>query len=280
MEKIDYWNNFSKKYNWAARKQIQREKEPFVNSLPELRTLAIQNKEWFKQVYLEYLKSWKVDLKTILSPLYNNDWTLSSSEYYFSKRSNWLEERIQKKVYLASEIIIFLKNYFSFEVEFIVADSGLLLPNSSININEIDENINISLDIFSGRLTDLLWNDDFKISKMSDMWIGIERVRDMTYNPTLDDCMNLIKQNAINPEIMMKWLQEIIWIYWITVAYYEIESYFKESKFIWDNFSKNIILNIEWSSLWNKKFVKWKNNMTIERENWNWWNLLVWAVIQ
>ena len=56
MEQIKYWKNFFNQWYRWGNKQIQKEKDRFIKSVDWLRTLSIQNKEWFKQVFLEAQK--------------------------------------------------------------------------------------------------------------------------------------------------------------------------------------------------------------------------------
>ncbi|MFC1797886.1 hypothetical protein ACFLY2_01720 [Patescibacteria group bacterium] len=65
---------------------------------------------------------------------------------------------------------------------------------------EIDEIINKSIDIFKLTISEKLNNDNFSISKMSDTNLDIERVRDMSFIPSIKDCEDLIYKNAIYPD--------------------------------------------------------------------------------
>lgn len=273
-------NTFLEKSSWGAMKQIQNDKLDLIDQSPYLRSLSIQNKQGFRWIFQKAKKNEAISLQAILSPMYDKDGSLSTDPEYFENDANWLKQRIQKKVDLSTEIIGFLQEYFQLEVNFIIADSGMLLnSNTYEDIWEIDEQVDASVDIFRKQIEWLLWNNDFSISKMSDSQLSLERVRDMDIEVQRDDCEQLLLDKSIAPISLSRWLDDIIKMYWMTAAYYEIDAYFKESKYIWDNYKNNIILNVEWSSLGNQKLVKWKDNLSIPRENGNWENLLIWAVI-
>jgi hypothetical protein len=265
-------NTFLNKSSWGAFKQIQRDKLDFINNSPYLRSLSIQNKQGFRSVFKSASQVEDTWLQAILSPMYNNDGWLSSDSNYFESDKNGLSGRIQKKVEISTQIIGFLQEYFELQVNFIIADAWMLIsPNRYNNIWEIDEQVSESVEIFQKQIEIYLWNDDFSISKMSDSQLPIERIRDMNFSPKREDCVKLIWENSIAPKALLRWLDEIINMYWITAAYYEIDAYFKESKYLWDNYKNNIILNVEGSSLGNKKLIKWKDNLSMDRENWNGW---------
>lgn len=268
----NYWNNFLWKWSVSAIKQMQKEKESFISDTPYLRVMWIKNNEWFRSIYREASAWTKIDVQVILSPMYTNEWKLSTNKDYFKNIRDWLEWRVNKKVIVWTEIVKYLQNYFNLNVNYIIADSWMLIKDyDKNNLNDI---VDFNVELFADYIKNISWNTDFNIKKMSDTWFDLDRVRNMNFQATREDCINLINNNSIYPETMLRWLDVLINAYWVTVAYYELDAYFRESKFIWDNYKNNIIVNIEWTSIWNKTLINWKENMSIARENaWN--NLLI-----
>lgn len=272
--------NILSKWPYGAFKEIQRDKANFVQDSTNLRSLAIQNKEWFKEVF-KYQSAWNIaEVQAILCPMYNDNGWLSTDSDYFEQVSWWLTGRIQKKIQLITDIIWFVQNYFELKVNFLIADNWLLLSeNNRMDESEINKKIETSIGIFQKQIESIYSWSDFSISKMSDTDLDLERVRDMSFIPTIDDCKTLIMEKSIAPIALLRWLDRLIEMYGVTAAYYELDAYLKESKYFGDNYKNNIIINVEGSSLGNKKFLKWKDNMSLTRDNWNWWNLLIWAVM-
>ena len=271
-----------------ARRQMTRDiQETVMWKNPYLRTLAIQSREGFREVYGRAKSGSPLDLIAIVSPPYTNSMEISNRDDYFSRESSWLESRVPKKLLAAVSAIEFLKKYFTFKIQIAIADTGLLLSQQFVDATDIEASLSSAESMYQKRVSELLDDDSISTTRMSKL------VREATYTivdmqktPTIDDCKKIIIENAISPRAILDNLPILINAFGVTVAYYELRAYFAESRLLWENLWRTIIVNIEWTSVWNKLLTKWQQNLCIDRKSneWNredrkWWNLLIgWTV--
>ena len=253
---------------------------------PYLRTLAIQNKLWFRETYYR-AKSWVIlDLYALVSPTYTNNQELSSDPDYFTKDSKWLELRVPKKLNASVEAIKLLWKYFNFRTNIVVADTWLLLSEEYAQSRDISEAIWTTESLYKARISELLPNNPINTTRLSSLIWQDSAVVKMDSQPTREDCENIIRENATDPKQLLKNLWILIDAFWVTVAYFELRAYFEESRLIWDTLWRSIILNIEWTSVGNKLLTKWFWNLCMDRPpssdqriERRWWNLLIgWTV--
>lgn len=267
----------------AARKRITADIQwTIMWKNPFLRTLAIQNKEWFRETYYRARSGAVIDLFALVSPTYTNDQKLSDDPKYFTRPSQWLEARVPKKFNASVEAMRLLKKYFTFRTNIVIADTGLLLSEEYVRSQDITEAIKKTESMYSKRASELLEETDINTTKLSSLLWQSPRVVKMDFVPTRKDCEDIIRTNAVNPERLLKNLTILIKAFGITVAYYELIAYFEESRLMGEALGRSLILNIEWTSVGNKLLTKWIWNLCTDRpssaENWferKWWNLLV-----
>lgn len=253
---------------------------------PYLRTLAVQNKLGFRETYYR-ARTWDIlELYALVSPTYTNNQELSDDPDYFTQQSQWLESRVPKKLNASIEAIRLLWKYFAFRINIVVADTGLLLSQDYSNSQDLWEAIWTTETLYQKRVSELLPETPIATTRLSKLLWQKSDVVTMSYTPTRADCEKIIRKNVTDPTQLLNNLWILITAFWITVAYFELQAYFEESRLIWDTVWRSIILNIEWTSVWNKLLTKWIWNLCVdrigsseERVQRKWWNLLIgWTV--
>ncbi len=230
-----------------------------------VRTLAIQNRLWFRETFYRAKTGVIVDLYALVSPTYTNNQALSSDPEYFTRSSNWLEARIPKKLSAAIEAIKLLSKYFNFCITIVVADTGLLLSEEYAKSRDISGTIWDIEEMYKRRVSVLLPETPIDATRLSRFLWQESKVVNMSFVPTKEDCESIIRENAIDPIQLLKNLWILIQAFWITVTYFELQAYFEESRLIWNTVWRSIILNIEWTSVWNKLLTKWVGNLCLDR---------------
>ncbi len=253
---------------------------------PFLRTLAVQNRLWFRETYYR-ARTWNIiDLFALVSPTYTNNQELSGDIDYLTREAKWLESRVPKKFNASIEAIKLLRKYFMFRINIVVADTGLLLSDDFIQSCDIPLAIWRAEDLYRNRAIELLPDMQIYTTRLSILLWQETKVANMKLSPTQDDCEKVIRENTEDPMQLLANLWILIDAFGITVAYAELKAYFEESRLIWDATWRSIILNIEGTSVWNKLLSKWIWNLCMDRvgssENRidrKWWNLLIgWTV--
>jgi hypothetical protein len=61
---------------------------------------------------------------------------------------------------------------------------------------------------------------------------GTSKVLDMGYIPTREDCVRIIRENALAPDSLLRNLDILIKAFGLTVTYYELQGYFEESRLL------------------------------------------------
>lgn len=251
-----------------------------------LRSLSLQNRAWFREIFYAARTGEILNLYALVSPTYTNNQWLSSDTDYFTKSSNWLEGRVARKFSATTEAINFLSQYFSLQVAIVIVDAWLLLSQEYQDIEKLKMSLQEVARLYQNRAELVLWTA-VDVTFMSNLLEdGVPTVCDMSTTPSREQCVKIINENAINPEAIVKNLDVMIQAFWITVTYFELQAYFRESRLLGEKIGRSIILNVEGTTVWNTLLTKWKWNLTIDR-TWDevdrvkrkWWNLLVgWVV--
>ena len=253
---------------------------------PFLRTLAVQNKLWFRETYYR-AKTWKIiDLFALVSPTYTNNQELSSDIDYLTREARWLESRVPKKFNASIEAIKLLQKYFTFRTNIVVVDTGLLLSDDFIQSCDISVAVWKTEDLYRNRAIELLPDMQIYTTRLSTLLSQESKVGPRQDLAEREDCEKVVQENTSNPTQLLANLWILIDAFGITVAYAELQAYFEESRLIWDATWRSIILNIEGTSVWNKLLSKWIWNLCMDRVGSSesridrkWWNLLIgWTV--